>query len=377
MKLTAPAAPPAAAAAAPVKLTAPTTPAPATATGAPRPSAPAGPEGEDGMNTMAAVLAGLCVLLVLGLIVLVVSRSGSTPPSIDDDLDDPLVAPLDPSPPPPPPPPPPVVEPTPPPPEPEPEPEPPPVVEPPPPPPPPPPPEPTLTPEELEALRPVHGAPTARAEAERGRVVITWDVSPVNSRVVCAYEVLRKAGDGPWQAVHKAGADVRRYMDDGVQPRVDYTYKVASLAVADAMDPDVKRHKLTLPRSRARAESEETPTLRVLPDTYVVPVTVNPPTDDDPGFAFVRVLRWDPETSSWLRHTFTVKAEEPVGGVAKLRGGRDFDFTTGAVLVDPRHETRKHPTRGHDERVQVITLRYEDGTTEVLNDKEPPPGLPN
>src|SRR5690606_19163034 len=40
-----------------------------------------------------------------------------------------------------------------------------------------------------------------------------------------------------------------------------------------------------------------------------------------------------------------------------------FDFSTGAVLDEVLLETRKHPTLGHDEQVQVILLRHPDGQT--------------
>ncbi len=57
----------------------------------------------------------------------------------------------------------------------------------------------------------------------------------------------------------------------------------------------------------------------------------------------------------------------------KLRGRGEFDFGTGAVLEDTSYDNRPHPKiAGHTERVQVIRIKFADGSTEDFNDKDKP-----
>ena len=87
----------------------------------------------------------------------------------------------------------------------------------------------------------------------------------------------------------------------------------------------------------------------------------------------------DPTAAESMRQKFGYVFDQdyqPIGGPKKLRGGKEFDFSTGAVLDDVWYDQRPHPTiAGHNEQVQVIKIRFADGATEEFNDKDKPAEL--
>jgi hypothetical protein len=97
--------------------------------------------------------------------------------------------------------------------------------------------------------------------------------------------------------------------------------------------------------------------------------------DEKDESAYVRIYKWDPETSTFQKKTFTINAGAAVGEMASLGRNKKFDFTTGAVLDDVWFEARKHPTLGHDETVQWVRIKYPDGSTAQWNDKDKPTEL--
>lgn len=231
-----------------------------------------------------------------------------------------------------------------------------------------------------------HGAPTdvTADGSQRGQVVVRWKPSVENEYVLCTYEVQRRTGEaGDWETIHSAGPGATEYVDTNVAARSTYYYKVVSIAEPDADSPVVKAHKLKLPESETRKESLECGPIKTQRDVFVIPVTLTVVTEQDliarpdaKESGYLRVYKWDPETSSFLESTFTVGINQPIGGKKKLRGGREFDFSTGAVLDDVWYDQRPHPTiPGHNEQVQVIRIRFADGSTEEFNDKDKPAEL--
>lgn len=228
-----------------------------------------------------------------------------------------------------------------------------------------------------------HGAPTdvTADGSQRGQVVVRWKPSIENVYVLCTYEVQRRTGEtGDWKVIATAGAGMTEHVDTDVAPRAVYYYKVVSTADVDHDSPVVQRHNLTLAEREQRKEGLECGPIRTQRDVFVLPVTVTVVTDKDlidrpnaKESAYVRVYKWDPETSSFLDSTFTVGINQAIGGPKKLRGGKEFDFTTGAVLDDVWYDERPHPTiAGHNEQVQVLRIRFADGATEEFNDKDKP-----
>lgn len=232
-----------------------------------------------------------------------------------------------------------------------------------------------------------HGAPTdvAADASQRGQVVVRWKPSLENEYVLCTYELLRRTGEtGDWQVIYTAGPGTTEYVDSKVAPRTEYFYKVLSIAEPDQDSPVVQRHGMKLKDDELRRESSEHGPVRTQRDIYVIPQSVIPVTEEDlirdpnaKASAQLRVYKWDPETSTFQNQVFpNVRLEQPIGEKKKLRGGREFDFTTGAVLEDVRHESRPHPTiPGHQQKVGVIRIRFADGSTEEFNDKEKPAEL--
>lgn len=224
--------------------------------------------------------------------------------------------------------------------------------------------------------------------SQRGQVVVRWRLA-ANEYVIASFEVQRRRGlAGEWKTVATVGPGSVEYVDTSVVARSEYFYKIVSLAEPDRESPVVQRYDLKLKEDEARMESSETGPIRTQRDVFVLPVTVtvveeadiiaNPNAKEQ---AYVRVYKWDPESSSFKDATFTVSANDPIGGVKKLRGGKEFDFTTGAVLDDTSYVNRPHPTiPNHSERAQTIRIRFPDGSTEDFNDKDKPVelgGAPN
>ncbi|MCO5170461.1 MAG: fibronectin type III domain-containing protein [Planctomycetes bacterium] len=231
-----------------------------------------------------------------------------------------------------------------------------------------------------------HGAPTdlSADASQRGQVVVRWKPSLENEYVLCTFELMRRTGEtGDWSVIYTAGPGTTEFIDTKVAPRTAYFYKVLSVAEPDQEAAVVQRHGLKLKPEETRLESGEFGPVRTQRDIYVLPQSVTPVTEDDiirdpnaRATAQVRVYKWDPETSTFQNQVFNVRMEQPIGEKKKLRGGREFDFTTGAVLDDVRHEFRPHPTiPDHQQKVGVIRIRFADGSSEEFNDKDKPPEL--
>jgi hypothetical protein len=219
-----------------------------------------------------------------------------------------------------------------------------------------------------------HVAPVVSATSALGRVDVSWTPSTDSHHVVVrAYEVLRRpVAGGEWTKIGDTAGDARAHADTTAPVGTGSVYKVVSVASPSS--------DAVLAAGADRAESAVSPPAMPIREFVVIPVSVTVPTEeeqarnpDDKGVASVTVHRWDPETSSYQRKIFRVQVGAPVGLPDKLRGGRAFDFTTGASLDEVRVETRKHPTLGHDRQVQVISLRFADGTTEEFDDTMEPP----
>jgi hypothetical protein len=231
-----------------------------------------------------------------------------------------------------------------------------------------------------------HGAPTDLTAdgAQRGQVAVRWKPSLENEYVLCTYEVQRRTGEtGDWETIHTAGPGSTEYVDTNIAPRATYFYKVTSVAEPDRDSPVVQRYNLTLAESEQRKESLEVGPIKTQRDVFVLPVTVTVVTERDlidrpnaKESAYVKVYKWDADSSSFLDATFTVGINQAIGGTKKLRGGKEFDFSTGAVLDDVWYDERPHPTiAGHNEQVQTIRIRFADGSTEEFNDKDKPAEL--
>lgn len=213
----------------------------------------------------------------------------------------------------------------------------------------------------------------------RGQVVVRWKPSLENEYVTCKFEVQRKKGEaGEWETVHTAGPGETEWADLKTSSRTKYFYRVVSLATADVENPVVSKFGLTVPEDEARRESMEAGPVETQLEVYVLPITINPATmerkikePDAQVEAYVRVYKWDAAGGKFENYAFTIKGQSPIGGKVKLRGGREFDFTTGASLDDCWFDTRKHKL-GHDEKLQVIRIRFADGSTMEFNDKDKP-----
>jgi hypothetical protein len=243
---------------------------------------------------------------------------------------------------------------------------------------------------------PLHFAPTdiSGDAATRGRIVVRWTPSNENKYVICNFEVMRKVGDGEWAKVADAGPGTAEYTDTKVEPRHTYRYKVVSIAQVDQDAPTVSKNHLTLAMEEQRKESAEAGPFETARDVFVIPVNINAITeqdtiaggtakdanhdgkvDDKDESAYVRVYKWDPDTSTFQKKAFTVAAGAPIGEIASLGRGKRFDFTTGAVLDDVWFESRKNARDGHDETVQWVRIKYPSGVTEQWNDKDKPTEL--
>lgn len=231
-----------------------------------------------------------------------------------------------------------------------------------------------------------HGAPTdvTADGSQRGQVIVRWRPAVENEYVLCTFEVSRRKGeDGKWEVVTNAGSGTTEYIDTNIAPRAVYHYKVTSVAEADRESPVVERYKLKLADAETRKESAECGPIQTQRDVFVLPQNVIVVTDQDlianpdaKESAYVKVYKWDPETSTFQNATFNVEVGKPIGEKKKLRGRGEFDFGTGAVLEDTSYDNRPHPKiAGHTERVQVIRIKFADGSTEDFNDKDKPPEL--
>lgn len=225
--------------------------------------------------------------------------------------------------------------------------------------------------------RPVHGPPfdLTADPSTPGQVALRWKTDTTNDLLICRHEVWRRAGeDGPWELRHAAGPGEVAWVDTAVVGRTRYAYKVVSVAEVDEDHPVVRLHGVTLPADEARRACAPVGPIEARPTEHVVPISLEEARGNRAASAYVRVYKWDRAQGKFEVRAFTVAVGAPVGGRAKLRGGRELDFSTGAVLDACWVGTRRHRL-GHDERVQWIRLRFADGTTVETNDRDRPAGL--
>ncbi len=225
--------------------------------------------------------------------------------------------------------------------------------------------------------RPVHAPPrdlTADASTP-GQVALRWKSDTATDLLICRHEVWRRAGeDGPWELRHTAGPGEVAWVDTAVVGRTRYAYKVVSVAEVDRDHPVVQLHEVTLPADEARRACVPVGPVEARPTELVVPITIVQAEGNRAASAHVRVYKWDRAQGKFEARAFTVAVGAPVGGRAKLRGGRELDFSTGAVLDACWVGTRPHRL-GHDERLQWVRLRFSDGTTVETNDRDTATGL--
>lgn len=227
------------------------------------------------------------------------------------------------------------------------------------------------------ASRPFHAPPydlTADASTP-GQVTLRWQADATNELLICRHEVWRRTGeDGPWELRHTTGPGEVAWVDTAVVGRARYAYRIVSVAEVDADHPVVRLHGVKLPAEEARRACAPVGPVEARPTELVVPITIVEAEGNRAASAYVRVYKWDRAQGKFQGRTFTVAVGGPVGGRAKLRGGRELDFSTGAVLDACWVERRRHRL-GHDERLQWIRLRFADGTTVETHDRDTPTGL--
>lgn len=216
----------------------------------------------------------------------------------------------------------------------------------------------------------------------RGKIVLKWQASVDNEYVIISnYEIERKNGeDGEWQSIATIDGVEETYEDSKIQARAKFFYRVTSIAEIDRDNPVVDAEGMQLAESDERQVSRVVGPIETARDIYVIPVTVTQVTDEDLiananaiESAYVRVYKWDSEEEKFVQKAFTVKSGEKIGKKVK-RGRKETDFSTGATLVDVELRSRKHKL-GHNEQVQWIKYRFEDGTEEEASDKDIPEEL--
>lgn len=218
--------------------------------------------------------------------------------------------------------------------------------------------------------------------AERGKIGLTWQASVENEYVIVnEYEVQRKSGDAEWEKLSSVSGAETTYTDTSVASRASYSYRVISRAEIDRDSPVVRAEGMTLADDQREQTSSEAGPVSIARDVYIVPVTVTQVTDKDlianpnaTESAYLKVFKWIPDENKFEGQTYTVKVGETIGDKKKKRS-KEYDFTTGATLVDVEIRSRKHPTLGYDEQVQVIKYKFENGDTEEANDKDKPEEL--
>ena len=226
-----------------------------------------------------------------------------------------------------------------------------------------------------------HAAPVSiSADAsERGKITVTWSPSVNNKFVVVeSYDVERRVGaDGEWSSIGSVGGQDSQYEDTDVKSRTEYYYRVTSVADIERGHPVVRQEGITLANDQRHKVSDVTGPVQTKRDVYVVPITVQQVTMDDlvgnpnaKESAYVRVYKWDAESGKFEAQAFTVGIGQEIGELKKRRG-KEYDFRTGATLVDVEIRSRTHKL-GHEEPVQVVKYAFSDGSEEEANDKDLP-----
>lgn len=249
----------------------------------------------------------------------------------------------------------------------------------------------------------IHRAPVdLKGDANsRGKIELSWAPSDENRLVVITeYQLQRKIGrDGKWKNLATLEpTDKPTYIDKAIQSRVDYYYRVISIAEVDRESPIVRDEDLTLPEKDSKKTSDEEGPHATKRDVFMMPTRVNigdkaaleyyegkmpKPLSTYPkvGTADIRVWKWDAASGEFVGYTFrNVKEGEAIGKkqtvrVAKQR--REVDFSTGATLKFVTMKKLKLNKGGNDYTAEAWVIQYEfkDGTKEETNHRQKPPEL--
>lgn len=224
-----------------------------------------------------------------------------------------------------------------------------------------------------------HHAPTVdAAPVERGKIKVTWEPSNENLYVVATFEVHRKTGDAEqWEKMAELPTTERSWVDDKINSRKKYSYKVVSLAKIDQEDPVVQQNKLVLPDEERLKESSPVGPIGVKQDFMILPTEVHPVTEEEliknkdaKAWATIKVKKWDAEGNAWEEKTYFQKNPGwKVGQKEKIKR-KEVDFSTGAELLEVEIRTRKAKRGDFEEKVHVIKVKWPDGQTEEFTSKD-------
>lgn len=172
---------------------------------------------------------------------------------------------------------------------------------------------------------------TAAAEVtadagERGRITVRWTPGDM-AYVVATCTVERRRDDGPWERIASVPVSTREVVDEAVDARARYAYRVVTEARADEDDLQTKAAINAgtfeaLAPDLVRRESEPSPAVETAAEVFVVPLSVDV-VANRPGAssAYVVVHRWDRAARRFVSARSRVRVGEHVG-------------ETGAVLHD-------------------------------------------
>lgn len=232
---------------------------------------------------------------------------------------------------------------------------------------------------EVPEYHAAHHAPTIdAAPVDRGKIKVTWESSQENLYVVTTFQVWRRAGaDGTWEKVKDLEASEREWTDETVNSRLQYFYKVVSVAKIDAQDPVVEQYHLTLANEEQNKESSVVGPIALKQDLMIIPTNVHPVEEAElikdanaKSYATFKIKKWDSETNAWDEKTYFQKpVGSKIGQKEKIKR-REVDFSTGAELVDVEIRTRKAKSGDFEEKVHVMKVRWPDGKEEEFTSKD-------
>lgn len=238
-----------------------------------------------------------------------------------------------------------------------------------------------------------HFPPTgAAAVAERGKITVTWEAAKDNAFVLVEkYEILRQAGAGEYSVIGDVGAEVTEYVDEAVNARSEYSYKIRSIARLNDLDPVVARMNVKqLAKDKRIRESGETERVRIPREIIVMPLIWREPSQnqilkegrdrDLKGKVtfYVYVYVGGEGKDAWVRHKFRnvegglpepALVGDPKGETRKVRGREEeVSFYTGGVLTKCGLEEREGTGGINGKRKGCyMVIRYEDGSEEKVN----------
>ncbi len=170
--------------------------------------------------------------------------------------------------------------------------------------------------------------------AEIGLVRLTWDDAPTTNVSVSGYHVYRRVtGKGSFERLTRTPVVDKVFTDEGIRPRQDLEYAVASVcgdpAVADAVraGPDGEGPKSTARAIRSRDLVEVT--LRLV-SRFPSDIAGAEP------LLMARVTIRKLEDGVWVEKDYTVRKGDRIGRQETiLLGGRpvDVDFETGFTVL--------------------------------------------